>query len=172
MFKKSAIALLTLSLSLSASANWQVGGGYMNLSDDSDDLDVSLNGVYGSIAYNYKMENEKFSIVPEFRLGTGVSEDTVDGYYYDVDIELERFIALSARAQYQMNDNFYMYALPSYANAKLKASIGSTSESDDDWEFGYGVGAGFNFRENGILNFSYEQYDDADLFTASLSIQF
>jgi len=172
MFKKSALVLLALSLPLTASANWSLGGGYINLSDDSNDSDISLGGIYGSAAYIVKTENENFTVIPELRLGTGISDDSVDFYYGDIDIELESFIALSLRAQYQVNERFYLYAMPSYANAELKASGFGESETDDEWEFGFGAGAGFTITEDVSLNFSYELYDDTDVITAGISVNF
>ena len=172
MFKKSALTLLVLTLPLTASANWSLGGGYINLSDDSDDIDVSLGGIYGSAAYTFKTDSENFTVVPELRIGTGISDDSVDTYYGDVDIELESFIALSLRAQYQVNERFYLYAMPSYANAELKASGFGRSETEDEWEFGYGAGAGFSISEEVNINFSYEMYDDTDVLTAGISVNF
>jgi len=89
MFKKSAIALLALSVSLSASANWSAGAGYMNLSSDTDGVDISLNGIYGSVAYDFQMGNENFSIVPELRIGTGLTDDTIEEYF---DNELNEYL--------------------------------------------------------------------------------
>ncbi|MFD2167921.1 outer membrane protein [Thalassotalea euphylliae] len=167
MFKKSAAALLALSLPFTASANWSLGGGYANFSDDGD-ADISLGAIYGSAAYHHNVDGTKFSVVPEFRLGTGISDDEV----YGVDVELERFISLSVKGQYDVNEQFFVFAMPSYANAKLKASYGGFSESDDDWEFGYGVGAGFNVSDTSTMEFSFEQYDDADVLTASIHFAF
>lgn len=50
--------MLVLSLPLTASANWSLGGGYINLSDDSDGIDISLGGLYGSAAYKYQLDNK------------------------------------------------------------------------------------------------------------------
>ncbi len=168
MFKKIAIALVTLALPLTASANWSLGGGYVNISSDIDGPDVSLGGLYGSAAYKFTTSNSKVSIIPELRLATGISDDTV----YGVDIEMERFIALSAKAQYQVNNNIHIFIMPTYANLEIKASANGSSASDDEWEFGFGTGLGYDFNQQSSVIFSYERFDDTDVLSAGFSFKF
>jgi len=98
MFKKTAFALTLLSLTLTASAsNWQVGGGFGTLSENADDEDVSLNIIYGSVAYKIQKDDSNFFFVPELRLGKGIGDDSIS----DVTVDVERFIALSVRGQYE-----------------------------------------------------------------------
>lgn len=151
MFKKSLIALSLLALPLTASANWSAGAGYANLSDE----DLSLGVIYDAVAYEFAKEGSKFSLVPELRLGTGISDDKMDG----VKVEIKRFTALSVRGQYNFDNGFYAYVMPSYANLDVKESINGASSSDDDWEFGFGAGVGKKLNAKTSVEASFESYD-------------
>lgn len=169
MFKKTAIALTLFSLTLSASAsNWQVGGGFGNFSENSDDEDASLNIIYGSVAYKIQNEDSNFFFVPELRLGTGIGDDSIS----DVKVEVERFFALSVRGQYDYNNGAYVYVVPSYANLKGKASYNGESMSDDDWEFGIGAGVGYRINKKVSVEASFEKYDDLDLLAVGFKYSF
>jgi hypothetical protein len=164
MFKKSLIALSLLALPLTASANWSAGGGYANLSDE----DLSLGVIYGSIAYEFAQEGSKFSFMPELRLGTGISDDNMDGFK----LEVERFTALSVRGQYNFDNGFYAYAMPSYANLDVKASYRGASYSDDEWELGFGAGVGKKLNDKTSVEASFENYDGLDVFTVGFKYSF
>ena len=164
MFKKSLIALSLLALPLTASANWSAGAGYANLSDD----DLSLGVIFGSVAYEFAQEGSKFSFMPELRLGTGISDDNMDG----VKLEVERFTALSVRGQYNFDNGFYAYAMPSYANLDVKASYRGASYSDDEWELGFGAGVGKKLNDKTSVEASFENYDGLDVFTVGFKYSF
>ena len=169
MFKSSAIALTLLSLSLTASADWQMGGGFSNLSDDlRGGDDVSLNILYGSVAYKTESSYKDFSFVPELRIGTGVGDDSI----YGVKIEVKSFIALSVRGQYEFSNGAYVYAMPSYANLDIKASGYGQSDSDDNWEFGVGAGVGYNLNKKVSVEASYENYDGVNLLSVGFKYAF
>jgi predicted porin len=173
MLRKTALALVALSLPLTVSANnWSVGGGYLNFSNDSDGIDVSLGSLYGSVAYIYQTEHKKFSIVPELKLGTGISDDSVRLYGTKVDVELERFVNFSVKAQYDVTDQVFVFVMPSYANAKIEASVGGFSESDSEWEFGVGTGIGYQFNAQTDVALSYEKFDDTDVISAGFNYSF
>lgn len=168
MFKKSLVALSLIAIPIAASANLTAGAGYANLSDE----DLSFGIVYGSISYEFANENSQFSFMPEFRLGTGVSDEDLPGVTGGVTVEVETFTALSFRAQYNHDNGVYMYAMPSYANLDVKASSFYGSVSDDSWELGYGVGIGKKFNSNMYIEASYENYDGTDMFTAGFRYAF
>ena len=155
--KKFVLAIALFAVSLPASAQWVVGGGYVNLSDEEGDIDVSLGAVYGSAGYLIEGEGN-FSFLPEVRVGFGIADDTVLG----VDVEIDNFLALSVRGQYTFDSGFYLFAAPSYARLELTASAGGISVSEDDWEFGVGGGAGYKFTEQLWGELGYETYDGTD----------
>jgi len=169
MFKNTAIALTLLSLSLTASANWQVGGGFANLSNDIGDGDgLSLNVLYGSASYKIESSYKDFSFVPELRIGTGVGDDSING----VKFKIKRFIALSVRGQYEFSNGAYVYVMPSYANLDIKASSHGESFSDDNWEFGIGTGVGYSLNKKVSIEASYENYDDTNLLSVGFKYAF
>ena len=169
MFKKSLIALSLIVLPLTAAANWSAGAGYANLSDNDDGESISLGVIYGAVAYEFAQEGSKFSFMPELRLGTGVSDDTFDSV---VKVEVERFTALSVRAQYNYDNGVYLYVMPSYANLDMKASFHGESYSDDNWEFGLGGGVGKKFNDKVSVEASYESYDGTDVLTVGFKYAF
>ena len=164
MFKKSLIALSLLALPLTAAANWSAGAGYANISDD----DLSLGVIYGAVAYEFAKEGSKFSLVPELRLGTGISDDNISG----AKLEVESFTALSVRGQYNYDNGFYAYVMPSYANLDVKASFRGASFSDDEWNFGFGAGVGKKLNEKTSVEASFENYDGTDVITVGFKYAF
>jgi len=168
MFKKAILSAALLTVSMSASANWEFGIGYTNVSDDDGDIDISLGGIVASAGYQYQV-NDGFQLVPEVRIGTGVSDDTVFG----VDVELDSFYAVSLRGEYTLADNMYVYIVPSYGKLELTASANGFSESSDsDWEFGLGGGFGFMVTETTSVEVSYETFDDADVLSIGAKFAF
>jgi len=168
VLKKSLIALSFLTLPLTASANWLTGGGYANFSAENDGTDVSIGTIFGSVGYELMPETSEFSFIPELRLGTGISDDTVES----IKVEIERFTAFSVRGQYNYDNGVYLYVMPSYANLKVKASYNGHSDSDDDWEFGFGGGFGKKLNDNMRIEASFESYDDTDVFTVGFKYAF
>lgn len=168
MLKKSLVLLSLFTLPLAASANWSAGAGYAKLSDE----DLSFGVIYGSLAYEFANEGSQFSFMPELRLGTGVSDETLPGVGGGVKVEVESFTALSVRAQYNSDNGVYFYAMPSYANLDVKASSFYGTASDDSWELGFGVGIGTELNSNMRLEASYENYDGTDVFTVGFKYAF
>lgn len=176
--KKMLLGMLLASCSLTTMAaeteqgnRWVGGIGYANLSEDLDGVDISLGGIVASLGYQVK-SRDNFFITPEIRFGTGVSDDTVSVYGYSFGVELERFVALSVRGQFEFDNGFYLYAAPTYANAKFKVSGLGTSASDDSWEFGVGGGLGYNFTQTVSAEVSYEQFDGTDVVSIGLKFGF
>lgn len=175
MLRKSmfAVSAFTLALiSTSVSANWQVTGGFTNLSDDSDGFDVSLSAITAGLAYEIGEQESQFTITPELKIGLGVDDDTIDFFISDIKVEIERYIAISARGTYYANDSFYIFAQPTYANLKTKATLFGESESDDEWELGAGIGIGFQTSENFSLEVSYENFDGTDAISGGFRYRF
>ncbi|MDJ0909279.1 MAG: outer membrane beta-barrel protein [Woeseiaceae bacterium] len=161
--KRTFIAILMLFFSLPASAQWVAGGGYAQFSDS----DINLGGIYGSIGYVVH-EHEGLTIMPEFRLGIGVDPDTVAG----IDVELDRFLAISVRGEYALVEDFYVYLAPSYAHVDLTASSFGFTVSEDDWEFGFGGGFGYRISEALAGELSWESFDGTDVIGLGLRYSF
>ncbi|GHB75348.1 hypothetical protein GCM10008107_26180 [Psychrosphaera saromensis] len=175
MFKNTILAMLIAGTSFSSSANWVAGVSYINLSDVSDGLDVSLDGITGSLGYKID-SNEKFYFMPEVRIGTGITDDSTTLLGINVDIEMNSFIALSVRGQYELNDKAYIFASPSYTNVEFTTAVFyagiNASESNDSWEFGVGGGAGYKINESTSAEFMYEQYDGTDVLSFGIKFKY
>jgi hypothetical protein len=168
MFKKSLLALGLLTLPLTASANWSAGAGYANLSDE----DLSFGVVYGAMAYEFAQEGSQFSFMPEFRIGTGITDEEALGVGGGVKVEVNRFTSLSLRAQYNHENGFYAYVMPSYANLDVEVSSFYGTASDDSSELGFGVGMGKKLNDNFGIEISYERYDEVDVLTLGFKYAF
>ena len=130
---KCAITAGLIAVSSAASAQWTISGGYANYSEDDDGLDISLGGIYGSAGYLYK--NGQVTFMPEIRIGVGVSDDKIG----QVNLEIDSFLALSIRGQYDVTKDFSVFAQPTYGRLEVSANAGGQSVSEDEWEFGFGA---------------------------------
>jgi hypothetical protein len=175
MFKKTALAILIAGTSFSSFANWVGGVSYINVSDKEDGVEISLGGISGTLGYKIDSDNN-FYFMPEVSIGTGISDDSITMLGVDVDVEMDSFIALSVRGQYDLNNSIYLFAAPSYANVKITASASQGSQSasatEDSWEFGFGGGVGYKFNESTSAEFMYEQYDGVDILSFGVKLDF
>ncbi|MFY8273291.1 outer membrane protein [Pseudoalteromonas sp. SSDWG2] len=167
MLKKSLVALALVGTSFASQANWQAGVGYVNLSDSEGGDSISLNALVGSLGYKFK-SSDSFYFMPELRLGTGLGDDDL----YGIKVEVESFMALSLRGQYDFDNGMYLYGAPSYANVEVKASGYGASATEDEWEFGLGGGLGYNFSNGVAAELSYEQFDGVDVVSFGLKFDF
>jgi len=158
-----------------SSGNWVGGISYANLSDEEDGLDISLGALVGSLGYKID-SGSGFHFIPEVRVGVGITDDTVTAFGVNVDVELDSFLTLSVKGQYELENGIYLFAAPIYANAEFTASASqggqSASATEDSWEFGLGVGAGYSFNSSTSLEASYEQFDGTDVLSIGLKFDF
>lgn len=166
---------MTVSAEQSPANSWVGGIGVINFSDEEGDLDISVSGLVGSLGYTIESGNN-FYFLPEFRFGVGLGDDSVSAPGVDAKVELDRFLALSLRGQYEFYNGLYLFAAPSYANAKFTATattaFGSASSSDDSWEFGIGGGIGYQVIDKLSAELSYEQFDGTDTFGIGIKFDF
>lgn len=184
--KKRLLALILLTCSMSVTAqkanladNLIFGISYINLSDkdDSSDLEVSLGGVVGSLGYKIKPKSQNnLYIIPEFRLGTGIESDSFIYNGVNINIEMDHFIALSIKGQFELDNGLYLFATPAYANAKFTAKASfqgrSTSKTDSSWEFGLGGGFGYKFTPKASAELLYEKFDSTGVLNIGAKFQF
>lgn len=167
MFKKISVMAAASLLSLSANANWVGGVSYINVSDDTDGVDISVGVVAGSLGYEFK-QSDQFSIVPELKLGFGVGDDNLFG----AEVSVKTLTSLSVRGEYLLNENFYIYAAPSYVNLDIEAKANGNTASEDAWEFGVGGGLGYQVSDSTSAEISYETFDGTDFISAALRFAF
>lgn len=176
--KKALVAsaiLLCSHTAFAAENQWNAGISYFNLSEDINlysNETISLGGVVGHINYSYPV-SDQFSIVPDVRLGTGLLDDSIDFIYgTELDIDLELFAALSVRAQYDFNKQFYGFIAPSYAYARIGVEYDGYTESEGDWDSGIGGGIGYKFSDTAAAEFRYESYSGTNAVMAGFSFNF
>jgi len=174
--KKILLGLLGIVLPLSASANWVGGVSYFNISDDSDGIDISLDGVAASIGYKFESGNN-FYFIPSFSYGFGLSDDSVSEGGVTGTIELDNVMGFDFRGQWEFDSGMYLFLAPSYKQleATAKASYQGYSASfsgESDWEFGFGGGIGYNFNEKIGAEFGYEVIDGSDIMSLGLRVNF
>lgn len=154
-----AIAFAAISTSTFAS-DLSVSGGISNVS--MDDIDLSLNVVTAGLGSTYDI-NDSFSVIPEVRIGTGLGDDEMNWEGLTADVEIDRFLALSVRANYQVNDKVTLYVQPTYAELKVTASAMGAEASESGWEFGGGLGLNYAFSKQSSVDVQYERFSDTDV---------
>ena len=164
MFKKIAAVSLLAALPAVASAEW-VGGLGFNMWDDDF---LSLNSIAGSIGYKFGPQGEGLKFIPEFRYGLGMGDDNFEG----VDAEIDSFVALSAKGQYDFTGGGYVFAMLGWVDFEVEASGPGGSGSASDDETGFGIGAGFQFNESVATELSFENYDDTDIISLAVKFHF
>ena len=172
MLKNTIIALTLLSLSLTASAEGEVGAGFGSLSKSFDDNDISFNLIYISVAYNLENSEGNYFIMPEVRVYRGMNEESVYAYDKDTIVELNTFISISIRAQYDFSNGAYAYVRPSFSNFTGKLDYSGLRDPGKIWELGIGAGLGYNINKNISLEASFEKYDDTDLLSVGFKYAF
>jgi len=174
MNKMMSVFCLLLLMTITAGVNSQVTGSltYLNFDDDAD-----FDAVAGSVGYRFE-ELDNFFLIPELRGGLGVGSERIPSITIEeVTLELDRFIGVGNRAQYEFGNGVYLFAAVSYINYRFKEQItplegAPTSRTDSSWEWGVGGGLGFQLTDMLGAEGSWERVDGADLFTAGLRIRF
>lgn len=161
MYKKLAAVIALSSVPMFASAQWVSGVNYSQFDWES----VSLGVIGASIGYKMPTESA-FSVTPQFRLGMGISDDSIGG----VDVEIDTFMALSAKGQYDFSPVFYGFIEPSYGKAEMSAS--GFGDVESDWEFGIGGGVGYSFTDFVAAEVQYETYDETDVLSLNLRFSY
>lgn len=168
MLKKSLLISSLLSLSFAASADWQFGGGYSSISSDGNTPDVTVGALYGTAGYQFDIDQNGLSLIPELRLGVGVVDDNIGA----VDVDLDRYIAASFRVRQAFDNGMYIYAMPTYANVKLEAELNGNKATNSNSDWGYGLGIGYQFSKNSGFELSYEDVSDADIVSIGYKYSF
>ncbi len=157
IMKKTVLILLA---SAGASFGQFVAGfGYAGIDADTQSAglpdDVTLGVLYASFGYEIKpAQNDNVRIVPELRVGTGVSDDTILG----ADISVETFVSVSLRAELHQ-ESTYVFVNPTFTSIDFEASGPGGTASATGEEFGVGVGVGYNFTETASAELYAEFYD-------------
>ncbi|WP_199608934.1 outer membrane beta-barrel protein [Flocculibacter collagenilyticus] len=179
MFKRTLLTTLLAVTSFSSSANWVTGVSYISFSQDIEEVtvsadDINMSLLAATLGYKFSVA-ENFYLIPELRLGTGISDDSLRVLGENVDLEIDSVKSAALKAQYEFSNNIYIFG--SYTHASLELSATSTSGfssysfTEEGSDSGFGVGAGYNFSEDFALEVSLESYDD-DVEFATLSLKY
>lgn len=177
MLKKITLSAILLGLPLlSYAQSWEAGLGYSKFSASDIDFNVSLGAAVGHVRYRIETDNNLNALFG-VRLGTGVGDDTFgintnngfDQGRLSFNVELDRFVSLDGRFNFDFGENAYGFIQVSYATAVLSSSLGDT---EDDWEFGGGAGIGYRFNETWSAEASYESFDGTKVTSANIILRF
>tara|TARA_R110001583_G_scaffold17575_2_gene70896 strand:- start:3770 stop:4246 length:477 start_codon:yes stop_codon:yes gene_type:complete len=155
MTKNLAVLALVLA-STSAMAGWQTGVSYSNLSEH----DISVGTATVNAGYQFSSSSTAFTIMPQIRFGTGVKDDSINGY----EIDIERYLVVAARIDYPAMSDISFFIQPAYANLKF--------DGMDEWNFGLGFGATYSFNKGWGMELMYEDFDDTDVLSAGISYRY
>ena len=164
--KKLIIASLLGAMSFGASAQWETGLGYFNMSDEVEEDKFDFGAIVGKLRYDFAPE-KKIHWIAGVRYGVGVKAASFELYGYDLDVKLDRFMSIDFRVQNEISEKAYLYAEPSYANTKFTIKSGSYEESNSEWDLGGGVGFGYKFNPKNSIEASYEKFGGTAVISVS-----
>jgi hypothetical protein len=149
-----AFLLSSITLADEATNGWTTDIGYTGFSESANDIDISLGAICGSLGYRIKSSDRVF-IMPEVKIGTGMSGDSVDIMGNTADVELDTLMALSRRGEYNFQNGAYVFVAPTYANGEFSANIGSDFAESSCWKFDGAFGAGYSFSDGKKVEVRY-----------------
>ena len=95
-----AMALFTTATSADErDGGWVAGMGYTSFSESEDNVDISVGAIWGSLGYQIKA-TDKFYVTPEVKIGKGIGSDTIISGSTPIDVELDSYLAVSLRGEY------------------------------------------------------------------------
>ena len=104
--------------------------------------------------------NENFS--GEIRLGLGITDDTVNVFGTDVDVEIPNYFGAYVRGGIPVTEGFYPYIVAGYTRGKIEGSALGESFSETESDVSYGLGADFSVSNDVDITLEYMNYLDKD----------
>ena len=174
MKKIISLALLcSASLGLAELPKFVVGAGVSNFHQSEAGIDINIPVGYVSAGCEVALpNNDQFVIVPELRLGTGITSDDVYTQGYTVDTEITQFYSLNLRAQYEFTEKAYIFGNVAYTYSEAEASLYGYAASADSWDLGAGAGIGYNITEQVSAEVNAEFYDGTTLMGGAVRFTF
>jgi len=163
-------ALVSSSAFANSAGTGYVGGLLSHYSYDESGVSETLNPTGITVRGGYFLV-DNFAL--EARLGTGLSDDSVNGL--PVDLELDQLFGVYAVGHLPVNNAFSFYGILgfSYAEATVSAPGVSVTADDDGFSFGAGVQVNFTPQVSGQLEYvSYLNKSDYDLNAASIGLSY
>lgn len=167
-----AMALFTTATSADErDGGWVAGMGYTSFSESEDNVDISVGAIWGSLGYQIKA-TDKFYVTPEVKIGKGIGSDTIISGSTPIDVELDSYLAVSLRGEYDFQNGAYLFVAPTYAKGEFNVNVGSDFAESSSWEFGAGIGAGYNFSAGKKVEVAYESFDGTDMISLAVKFDF
>ena len=167
-----AMALFTTATSADErDGGWVAGMGYTSFSESEDNVDISVGAIWGSLGYQIKA-TDKFYVTPEVKIGKGIGSDTIISGSTPIDVELDSYLAVSLRGEYDFQNGAYLFVAPTYAKGEFNVNVGSDFAESSSWEFGAGIGAGYNFSAGKKIEVAYESFDGTDMISLAVKFDF
>ena len=167
-----AMALFTTAASADeGDGGWVAGMGYTSFSESEDNVDISVGTIWGSLGYQIKA-TDKFYVTPEVKIGKGIGSDTIISGSTPIDVELDSYLAVSLRGEYDFQNGAYLFVAPTYAKGEFNVNVGSDFAESSSWKFGAGIGAGYNFSEGKKVEVAYESFDGTDMISLAVKFDF
>lgn len=161
----------TVALADEHEGGWVAGMGYTSFSESEDNVDISVNAIWGSLGYRVEA-TDNFYLTPEVKIGMGIGSDTIVVESTSVDVELDSYLAASLRAEYDFQNGAYLFVAPTYAKGDFNVNVGSNFAESSSWEFGAGIGAGYNFSADKKVEVAYESFDGTDMISLAVKFDF
>jgi len=184
MFRKLLLACGLLAVSNLANAQWVAGAGYFDLTADIDGIEVSPD-VYGfSLGYEFETALPDLTIIPGMSLYMDADDDIVNVTNPGparVRVETNFGMGFNLRLQWMGDAGLYFYLAPSFTRFDIDGRapvivnnqvIGKAKVNDDDWYAGGSLGIGYQATDQLSVEFSFDEYGDADMLGLALRYGF
>lgn len=175
MLKKASFGFALFCLASSALAQWEISAGYSSFDWDQTNHHMDVGAVVFGAGYQFPL-NDRLTLVPAIRVCVGVTDKKIPLYIgssqngvpeqtvVSAKSEINEYYGVQLRAQFHLENSFYLFAMPSYSSIEYKIStddlvLGRKVPSIyfDEKGFGISVGAGKKFGDSVSAEISYEK---------------
>lgn len=122
-----------------------------------------------TIAFGYELISKEISLIPEIRYGAG---DNAEG----TDFEIEKYLSLSVKGQWNFQNGLYVFLYPSYSNITLKEKSPRWSccsdEKQSSWSLSAGAGFGYKIIDAIAIESTVEKSSDYHYFSLGLRFNY
>jgi len=143
-----------------------IGLGFLHLDLDNHPEYGALKIADLSVGYHLD-RGDGLSLTPELRIGTGVTDNAVNG----APVDFDSFYGFGLRGEIE-SANTYLFLNPTYTRYDPFLGFGDTASTSPEWEFGVGVGAGVRVGRHFVLEIGYEKYKRADSVGLAFRVEF
>lgn len=103
----------------------------------------------------------------EGRIGTGISDDTIDVGGIASDLEIDSVLSALLRGELPLTEITSLYVLAGFSRAELSASTAGIGLQDAESGFSWGGGVGFSAPRGTAVTLEYLRFLDEDDFEFS-----